>query len=80
MEMIAEGSRWRDPPGYWQNIVYPAYEEANKHFFEGGDVEQGSLSEMGKAQGLMLIEGLEMNMGEIVGSVCKSIVRVLQQA
>jgi nicotinamide/nicotinate riboside kinase len=77
VEILAEGTWWRDPPGYWENVAYPAYKEASKQFFEGGDVEQAPLSEKGKAQGLMLIEGLERDMGEIVGTVCKGIMRVL---
>ncbi|KAB5595973.1 Nicotinamide riboside kinase [Ceratobasidium theobromae] len=38
-----EGSLWRDPPHYWEQIVYPAYVRANEHLFEGEDVERGIL-------------------------------------
>lgn len=39
-----EGSLWRDPPGYWESIVYPAYVQSSAGLFEGGDVEHGELA------------------------------------
>ncbi len=39
----AEGTTWVDPPGYFDKIVWPAYVEAHKNLFEGGDVEKGEL-------------------------------------
>ncbi|GEQ68234.1 hypothetical protein JCM33374_g1901 [Metschnikowia sp. JCM 33374] len=30
---------WQDPPGYFDNIVWPAYVASHKHLFEGDDVE-----------------------------------------
>ncbi|ELU42575.1 hypothetical protein AG1IA_03388 [Rhizoctonia solani AG-1 IA] len=40
----AEGSLWRDPPNYWEQIVYPAYVRAHKHLFKEEDVEKGDLT------------------------------------
>lgn len=37
-----EGGLWRDPPGYFDDIVYPAYVRANKNLFEGSDIEKGA--------------------------------------
>ncbi|KAL0062270.1 ribosylnicotinamide kinase [Marasmius tenuissimus] len=36
-----EGDTWRDPPQYWEKIVWPAYLKAHKHIFENGDVVAG---------------------------------------
>lgn len=33
----------QDPPGYFENVVWPGYVEAHKAMFENGDVEQGRL-------------------------------------
>ena len=44
MQSDPEGSLWRDPPGYFDDIVYPAYVRAHTHVFEAGDVEQGAVS------------------------------------
>jgi len=35
----AEGSLWRDPPQYWEQIVYPAYVRAHERMFKDGNVE-----------------------------------------
>ena len=32
---------WRDPPLYWEQIVWPAYVAAHKDMLEGGDIEHG---------------------------------------
>ncbi|BEJ15182.1 hypothetical protein CspHIS471_0409490 [Cutaneotrichosporon sp. HIS471] len=37
----AAGTVWEDPPGYFDNIVYPAYVKAHVGVFKGGDVEDG---------------------------------------
>ncbi|KAJ7668469.1 hypothetical protein DFH06DRAFT_1181813 [Mycena polygramma] len=67
----AEGTLWRDPPHYWENIVYPAYVDANRDVFEGGDVEKGAPTS--KVEGLVLLESLEMSMGDAVSRSCEVI-------
>lgn len=62
---------WRDPPGYWEDIVYPAYIEANKDVFENGDVEKGKPT--GKVEGLILLESLDISMSEAVDRCCQVI-------
>ncbi|SNX88057.1 related to NRK1 - Nicotinamide riboside kinase [Melanopsichium pennsylvanicum] len=37
----AEGTVWKDPEGYFDNIVWPAYELAHRGVFEHEDVEKG---------------------------------------
>ncbi|KAJ6602205.1 P-loop containing nucleoside triphosphate hydrolase protein [Mycena sp. CBHHK59/15] len=67
----AEGTLWRDPPLYWEQIVYPAYVDANREVFAGGDVEHGAAGS--KVAGLVLLESLEMDMGEAVERCCEMI-------
>ncbi|KAG8750280.1 ribosylnicotinamide kinase [Serendipita sp. 396] len=42
VQFSPEGSFWRDPPGYWDDIVWPAYLKAHERIFEGGDIDHGS--------------------------------------
>jgi len=63
-----EGTLWRDPPHYWEQIVYPAYVDANREMFVDGNVENGAPS--GKVENLMVIETLEMTMSEMVNRCC----------
>ncbi len=37
----AEGTVWKDPEGYFDNIVWPAYELAHADVFSNRDVEKG---------------------------------------
>jgi nicotinamide/nicotinate riboside kinase len=58
-------SLWRDPPGYWEDIVYPAYldaDDTHKDIFVDGDVERGPLTST--VGGLVLIESLEISMSD----------------
>jgi len=71
-----EGSLWRDPPGYWENIVYPAYLDAHKDVFTNGDVEHGQLTST--VGGLILIEGLEISMSDAVEQCC-SVLKVMAE-
>jgi len=62
---------WRDPPGYWEDIVYPAYVDAHKDIFVDGDVEHGRLTSTNS--GLILIEGLEISMSDAVEQCCSAL-------
>jgi hypothetical protein len=64
-----EGTLWRDPPNYWEQIVYPAYLDAHYEMFEDGDVERGRPGN--KVQGLVLLESLEMEMVDAVETCCE---------
>lgn len=66
---LVEGALWRDPPGYWEDIVWPAYVEAHKDLFVDGDVENGQLSPK-KVPNLVLLETLQMSMSEAVEKSC----------
>jgi len=68
-----EGALWRDPLGYWDDIVYPAYVDAFKDVFVSGDVERGA--PMDKVGRLVLLESLQMSMGEVVESCCEEVRR-----
>jgi len=67
----AEGSFWRDPPGYWEQVVYPAYTRAHASVFQDGDVENGAAAE--KVKGLVLVDGMSEDMNAIVDRVCETI-------
>ena len=64
-----EGSLWRDPPHYWEQIVYPAYVAANEGMFEGGDLEHGEAC--GKVTGLVVLEPLDVTMSALVDTSCR---------
>lgn len=63
-----EGTLWRDPPHYWEDVVYPAYLDAYKDAFVDGDVEHGQPTD--KIEGLILLEGLDISMSEAVELCC----------
>ncbi|KAG2015833.1 hypothetical protein CC2G_009066 [Coprinopsis cinerea AmutBmut pab1-1] len=73
----AEGALWRDPPGYWEDIVYPAYIEAHRELFTEGDVEHGQLTG-NKVEGLVMLETLNMSMTEAVERSCSTITTFLE--
>ncbi|KAF7315250.1 Fumarate reductase [Mycena indigotica] len=70
-----EGTLWRDPPNYWEQIVYPAYVDANREVFIDGDVENGKPTE--KVEGLALLEGITM--GDAVSRSCELIASTLRE-
>jgi len=71
-----EGALWRDPPGYWDDIVYPAYVDAFKDVFAAGDVEHGAPTD--KVGRLVLLESLQMTMGEAVERCCEEVKRAVE--
>lgn len=64
----AEGTLWRDPPNYWEQIVWPAYVAAHEPIFEDGDIEHGKPN--GRVPGLLLFDALNLSMSEMVDRVC----------
>ena len=68
MQSDPEGALWRDPPGYWEDIVYPAYLDAHKDIFMDEDVEHGQLTST--VSELILIESLEISMSDAVERCC----------
>lgn len=73
-----EGTLWRDPPKYWENIVWPSYVDAHKRIFEDGDVEHGKLT--GVIEDLVLLETLEISLTEAVERSCQVIHGIAQEA
>ncbi|KAG1847360.1 hypothetical protein DFJ58DRAFT_798162 [Suillus subalutaceus] len=73
--ITAKGDAWVDPPDYWEKIVLPAYLDAHHEIFEGGDVENGGLTN--KVKGLVLIESekedKEMSMTNMVERCCQEL-------
>ncbi|KAI0033444.1 P-loop containing nucleoside triphosphate hydrolase protein [Vararia minispora EC-137] len=70
----AEGTFWRDPPGYWDQLVYPAYVDAHRALFEDGNIETG----VPTLPGLKLFEPLRMRMDDVVERSCEVIERALR--
>ncbi|KAF9512139.1 hypothetical protein BS47DRAFT_1330451 [Hydnum rufescens UP504] len=68
----AEGSLWRDPPHYWEQIVYPAYVRAHQSLFEGGDIENGNLTP--EARGRLLSLKGQKTVQELLDKSCQAIV------
>ncbi|KAG8902502.1 ribosylnicotinamide kinase [Tulasnella sp. 403] len=66
-----EGTMWRDPPQYWENIVYPAFLRAHQDLFENGDVEKGAST--GKVPNLIVFNGLEYTMTDMLDRACRRI-------
>jgi hypothetical protein len=52
VQFSPEGSLWQDPPGYWDDIVWPAYLKAHKNIFVGGDVSYGDAIVIGEGHGV----------------------------
>ncbi|KAI9510063.1 P-loop containing nucleoside triphosphate hydrolase protein [Russula earlei] len=73
--VTAEGVFWKDPPGYFQELVYPAYVQAHRALFTDGDVEGGALL----APGIVLIEPQQMNMDDIFTRCCEELVSVIRR-
>lgn len=77
MQSDPEGSLWRDPPLYWEQIVWPAYVAAHEEMLEGGDIEHGKPTD--KVPGLILIEALEVSMSKMVEQVCARLVEEVKE-
>ncbi len=75
MQSDPEGTFWRDPPNYWEQIVWPAYVHAHEGIVENGDVELGKPN--GNVEGLILVDGLQQSMSDVVNSVCERLERVV---
>ncbi|KAH9993201.1 P-loop containing nucleoside triphosphate hydrolase protein [Russula vinacea] len=73
-QMNIEGAFWKDPPGYFEQLVYPAYMDAHRAMFTDADVEKGSPV----VPSLVLIEPLQMSMDDIVTRCCEELVSVLK--
>ncbi|KAK7458727.1 ribosylnicotinamide kinase [Stygiomarasmius scandens] len=66
-----EGEVWRDPPHYWEKVVWPAYIRAHKDIFENEDVLNGKPND--KVKGLILFEGTETKVVDMVNTVMEKI-------
>lgn len=74
-QYIPDGSVWRDPPQYWEHIVWPAYVSAHKHMFEGGDVESGKPTR-DAVHGMLILENEKLTTTDVVNQCCEEIARV----
>jgi len=74
-QYIPDGSVWRDPPQYWEHIVWPAYVSAHKHMFESGDVESGKPTR-DAVHGMLILENEKLTTTDVVNQCCEEIARV----
>ena len=74
MQSDPEGALWRDPPNYFEQIVYPAYVKAHERLLTDGDVERGLPN--GTVKDLILIESEKLTMDEVFEKACEAIVGV----
>ncbi|KAG9087636.1 ribosylnicotinamide kinase [Ceratobasidium sp. UAMH 11750] len=75
--VCSDGTPWVDPPGYWDQITYPAYIRGHSHLFHNGDVDWGTPVE---SFDLMVLdgEGTDRNLSfeEFFTSTASAILRV----
>jgi nicotinamide/nicotinate riboside kinase len=72
----AEGTFWKDPPEYFENLAYPAYVDAHRSMFTDADVEHGSTL----LPGLVVIEALQLSMDDMVAQSCEELLAVLRRS
>jgi nicotinamide/nicotinate riboside kinase len=77
MPILTDGSIWLDPPGYWDNVIFPAYLDAHRAWYEGGDVVNGKLSKAAQDEKLALIEETEAS--DLVNQSCQVLLRKLER-
>lgn len=78
MQSDPEGTLWRDPPHYWEQIVYPAYVKAHSHLFIAGDLENGDLDPSAQEKRrIELLEADKMSMAELLDATCNAILEFL---
>ncbi len=73
---LVEGSLWRDPPQYFEQIVYPAYVRAHSHMLTDGDVERGEPN--GVVHDLLLVDCEAITMDEVFEKSCEAVVASLK--
>ncbi|KAK9332530.1 P-loop containing nucleoside triphosphate hydrolase protein [Lipomyces starkeyi] len=56
---------WVDPPGYFENIVWPGYVKAHKHLFEGEDLE-GPLAPYAIQQDIRTASAIDSHMKDML--------------
>jgi nicotinamide/nicotinate riboside kinase len=94
--MNSEGEFWQDPPGYFEQLVYPAYTDAHRAMFAvcilpvtAANFHLRAHAKLQDADvengspllpGLKLIEPLQMTMDDIVTSSCEELVSVLRRS
>ncbi|KIK27846.1 hypothetical protein PISMIDRAFT_674139 [Pisolithus microcarpus 441] len=67
-----DGYVWRDPPQYWEHIVWPGYVAAHEDMFESGDVESGRPTG-DKMREMLVLENEKMSTTDVVDRCCKEI-------
>ena len=82
--VIEDGTVWEDPPFYFDEILWPAYLEAHRGMFTGGDVEHGAPAagssdrDGGPVPHLVLLDGEKRRPEQLVDDACEAIYGFLQ--
>lgn len=82
--VIGDGTVWEDPPFYFDEILWPAYLEAHRGMFTGGDVENGAPAvgsndrDGGPVPHLVLLDGEKRKPEQLVDDACEAIYGFLQ--
>ena len=94
-QMNSEGAFWKDPPGYFEQLVYPAYVDGHRDMFTVRRMHASLLTswqvcsqnaqdgdvEGGSplSRGLVFIEPLQMGMDDVIERCCGELVSVLRR-
>lgn len=94
--MNSEGEFWKDPPGYFDQLAYPAYVDAHRAMFTvclypsyrhqplfacSRKPQDGDVENGSPSlPGLKLVEPQQMTMDDIVTSCCEELVSVLRRS
>ncbi|KDQ06485.1 hypothetical protein BOTBODRAFT_181554 [Botryobasidium botryosum FD-172 SS1] len=73
---LPDGTIWKAPPGYWEQVSYPAYKRVHQHLYVDGDVENGDLS--GEVDGLLLLEPEGVSMTRLLDASCQKAMDTLR--
>jgi len=66
-----EGDIWRDPPMYWEKVVWPAHVRAHRHIFKDEDVEKGDPN--GKVKEMILFDSTATKVDDMLSAIMDKI-------
>ncbi|PWN25078.1 P-loop containing nucleoside triphosphate hydrolase protein [Jaminaea rosea] len=82
--VTAEGETWKDPPLYFDEILWPSHLKAHARLFQGGDVESGQTTE--EARDIHIVEAQEppgkgepTSMDDVVAEGCEVLLAALEK-
>lgn len=76
MQFDPDGPMWRDPPLYWEHIVWPAYVKAHSHLFINSNIETGLLKPEVEEK-IKMLGATQMTMVELLDATCTAILEFI---